>query len=160
MGFEALSLGFASIHLCEIDKKRLEHLDKIQEHLKRCFLSQEDQQKNIKLKEVKLTPFLEKIKVYRRDFRRMCRLIQEHSPSVLYLDLPYCFWQGQTKNPLGLENFFLKLGQKIDNGCFSAWIFVQGPAFFQAKRLKFIRPPEFRRYGKQHLSFWLQENPI
>ncbi len=155
MAWEAASLGFASVHLCEIDAKRLEHLGNI----RKSILENLDNNSVRELAEhihKERSDANQKIKLYHRDFRRMHKLIQDYSPSVIYLDMPYPFWKDE-KMQFGLENFFLKLQQDPVRDSFSSWIFIQGPAFFETKRLQVSNTLEYRRYGKQHLSFWLQE---
>lgn len=70
MAFEAFSRGFNSVHLAEVDSRRLSHL--ISE-AKRGKLD---------------------VQVHRRDFRRMASVIFQHPRSVVFLDPPYSFWNG------------------------------------------------------------------
>ncbi len=68
MAWEACSLGYGEVHLCEVDEKRIRFL--IEEMEKNHFQA----------------------KLHRRDFRRMAPLIGEHREVVAFLDPPYSFW--------------------------------------------------------------------
>ncbi len=68
MGFEALSRGFAPVHLTEVDGGRLRHL----------------------ISEAKRGDY--GLEIHRRDFRRTAPLILTEARSVVFVDPPYSFW--------------------------------------------------------------------
>ena len=142
IGLEAASIGFQSIHLAEIASQRIVHIKKIrQEMLNSASLF------------ATKAPL---IQVYCRDYRKMLKPIRSYSHSVIYLDLPYPLWK--TKPPPGLSSFLLKLQQSMDKENCHIWVFIQAPCFYKLDSIHTVNFPEFRRYGKQHLSFWLYMN--
>ncbi len=144
MGIEAASLGFSRVYLNEIDQKRFLHIKK---QIGR------DTKINGRYN-ASLPNALENIRVYHRDFRCMSSLICKQSQSILYIDMPYSFWD--RKNKAGLKKFLLELEEEAKSLAIYMWIFIQGPRFFQPEEISSARNVNFRNYGKQHLSFWLQ----
>ena len=151
MALEALSLGFQKVYISEIDALRVAHIKK----QLGC-----EQKKGVSVPSLeKLSSELSRssVEIYCRDFRRMSSLIHSHLQSVLYLDLPYSFWKvkNSQKNPLGVEGFLLRLEKSLMELGGHTWVFIQGPRFFEPQKMKSLKNLEFRRYGRQHLSFWL-----
>lgn len=68
MGMEALSIGYGSVNLCEVDAGRFR------------FLVEE-------IKRLKMN-----ISLHKRDFRRASSLMVREKKVVAYLDPPYTFW--------------------------------------------------------------------
>ena len=152
MAFEALSLGFQKVYISEVEASYTAHIKK--------QLGAKDKRGHLVETRIQGLDPAVPIEIYCRDFRRMSSLIRSHSQSILYFDLPYSFWKA--RNPLGLEGFLSRLENsfiKEEAGeTKSRWIFIQGPRFFEVQKMKFIKDPEFRRYGRQHLSFWLSSS--
>ena len=167
MALEALSLGFQKVYISEIDALRIAHIKKQlgyeqgkgapAPNLERPSI--ELSQSSTELSQSSIIELSRSsiIEIYCRDFRRMSPLIYSHLQSVLYFDLPYSFWQVKKsqKNPLGVEGFLLRLEKSLVEIGGHTWIFIQGPRFFEPQKLKSVKNLEFRRYGRQHLSFWL-----
>lgn len=144
MALEALSLGFQKAYISEIDLARVRHIKKELGY---------ELAKNSPISGIKKAPLFSSLEIYCCDFRRMSSLISSHLQSVLYLDLPYSFWKG--KKVLGVERFLLGLEKFLMEQGRRIWIFIQGPRFFETHKMKFVKNLELRRYGRQHLSFWL-----
>ncbi len=85
MGFEAYSLGFSPVIMSDIDRRKIKHITKqsVEHSLG--------------------------VEVYLRDCRKMVSHIFNHSQAVIYIDLPYSFWQKDKVNVLDsfLFRFFM-----------------------------------------------------
>jgi 16S rRNA G966 N2-methylase RsmD len=113
MAFEALSRGFAPVHLAEIDPRRLRHL--IDEARRGSF----------------------DVQIHRRDFRRMAPLVLRHARSVIFLDPPYSFWQGGDSEAVDrlvhnlafpAADSLAELADRRAQGvAFDLWFLVHGP---------------------------------
>ena len=135
MGIEALSIGFKDVHICEVAMPRIKHVQKQLEAL---------------------AP--DTIHYHRRDFRRMVKVIQGFSCSILYIDMPYSFWSEKPKSTPPLRHFISQIYDLTNNleESIKVFIFIQGPRYFQLENIIVgsAETAEYRRYGRQHLSFW------
>ena len=147
MALEALSLGFQKIYISEVEPLYLANI-------KKQFGLAENKGPLLEIHRKELDSPVS-LEMHCRDFRRMSPLIHPHLKSVLYFDLPYSFWKA--KNPLGLEGFLSRLEKSLlrEEETRYRWIFIQGPRFFEPQKMELLRKLEFRRYGRQHLTFWL-----
>ncbi len=139
MALEALSLGFRPVYISEVDAKRLRHIREMSCVLQRYCPA----------------PVLQ---IYKYDFRRMLKMIHAHSHAVLYLDMPYSFWQNGKQNVAA--NFVKRLHESwiLESQCLLLWLLVQGPRFLNSQELRDDRNSQFLRYGKQHLTLLCLEN--
>ena len=152
IGIEFLSLNFKFVHFCDIDEIKL---SQIQNYIKIKILP-------------KVSNIFEQYKLHKKDFLKMPKLILYNQQNVLYIDLPYTFWNIKTKTSIQLNHFFKNLINEIikkqsDN--FYIWTFIQGPFEFNEifnllKSFNFenyLKHLEVRKYGKQILTYFLLE---
>ncbi|MBX7058250.1 MAG: RsmD family RNA methyltransferase [Leptospirales bacterium] len=135
MAVEASSVGFASVHLCEVDSGRLRHLAEM----------------------VQKGGF--PIEVHRRDFRRMAGPMLRARRIVAFLDPPYSFWDREGRSE-AVDRLVYNLLHAAESSAEWLWFIVHGPAPYRPPLLSgptlSIRSQETRSYRKQQLTFlWL-----
>jgi 16S rRNA G966 N2-methylase RsmD len=132
MAIEAHSLGFAPVHLSEIDPGRLRHL----------FTEK-------RLWDYPLT-------IHKRDFRRMAPLLLEFPRVVAFLDPPYSFWEHDGSSP-AVQRLVHNILNGTPAGPCDLRFIVHGRAFFQpdarAGEGMQIVASEERDYRGQRLTF-------
>ncbi len=132
MAIEAHSLGFAPVHLSEIDPGRLRHL------------------------------FAEKqrwdypLTIHKRDFRRMAPLLLEFPRVVAFLDPPYSFWEHDGASP-SVQRLVHNILNGTPAGPCDLRFIVHGRAFFQPEAgvgegMEIVHTEE-RDYRGQRLTF-------
>jgi 16S rRNA G966 N2-methylase RsmD len=132
MAIEAHSLGFAPVHLSEIDPGRLRHL------------------------------FAEKARwdypltIHKRDFRRMAPLLLEFPRVVAFLDPPYSFWEHDGASP-SVQRLVHNILNGAPAGPCDLRFIVHGRAFFRPEESAgegmHIVCSEERDYRGQKLTF-------
>lgn len=133
MGFEAASQGFGSVHLAEVDPGRFSFL--IGEARRLGFVTE----------------------LHKKDFRRMANKILPFNRSVLFLDPPYSFWEGDRCPPI--EKLLSSLLEKAKDPFSEIHVLVQGPEELGEGPLLAgsgrVGRREGRRYGNTVLT-WLE----
>lgn len=133
MGFEAHSIGYGRVHLTELDQKRFKSLVEF----------------------VRLHNF--DVKLHKKNFLKMVSVIETNSKSVIFMDLPYSFWQ-KDECP-AIHEFLTKLGQSIlnsdQNSKEKEWIVcIQGPQKYTGRGYLHSEYLFERYYGSSCVTFF------
>jgi len=133
MAFEALSLGYGEVHICEIEKERFASI----------------------LKDVKHNNF--SVILHRKDFIRLVPLIVQKEKSVLFLDVPYSHWIKGKSNSVDdfLKSLDRALGEIGRDGIKSSGILcIQAEEeYFPSSDLKSFSKFLSRSYGGNFVTF-------